>query len=388
MENRERGAVVRIQHVEQWAWLVRAEAGGVAAADDAAPAALNSRWEIRYAAARARGRPPRAFQLFDAETDACLAVAGRDCWAVQTVNDGTCSFRAVSPGTGGDPPAYLNCSPDGVTVGAAPEAWLVTVVGLPIVDVQPLFRAEGCDEETRADVGRKIVDCGDIGFFGIVGHGLGEASTSVAAAAHAAMDRGHVGSPPLKTTLASSSGEVKTKHPGQPPGWEHAVPPAWLPVEPGVVPRMFSLGEQVGRRILDVIVETLALDLSVCGEVYTVLKMMVYAPSPTSESIGLVSHTDKDFLTVLVQDGTPGLQVEGRDSETWMDVPGSHAVVVNIGDALQALSQGRLKSKVHRAVRPSVEQGYRVSFPFFVEPTAWPDVPPEHANAMYIVHEL
>lgn len=61
------------------------------------------------------------------------------------------------------------------------------------------------------------------------------------------------------------------------------------------------------------------------------------------------------------------------ESNSWLDIPVlSNAIVVNIGDALEFWTAGRLRSTVHRVVFPrsEVEAGGRFSIPFFVQPDA------------------
>ncbi|PKI35633.1 hypothetical protein CRG98_044087 [Punica granatum] len=76
-----------------------------------------------------------------------------------------------------------------------------------------------------------------------------------------------------------------------------------------------------------------------------------YPPCPEPElTYGLPGHTDPNALTILLQDqDVAGLQVlkEGK----WLAVnPIPNAFVINIGDQLQALSNGRYKSVWHRAI--------------------------------------
>ncbi|CAL1366549.1 unnamed protein product [Linum trigynum] len=76
-----------------------------------------------------------------------------------------------------------------------------------------------------------------------------------------------------------------------------------------------------------------------------------YPPCPQPElTYGLPSHTDPNALTILLQDQlVAGLQVlnDGR----WVAVnPHPGALVVNIGDQIQALSNGRYMSVWHRAI--------------------------------------
>lgn len=71
--------------------------------------------------------------------------------------------------------------------------------------------------------------------------------------------------------------------------------------------------------------------------------------APT-ESIGLAPHSDYGFLTILLQ-SSPGLEVLHHDDAAWTPVPAIRgALHVHLGDHLEVLSNGRLRSLVHRAV--------------------------------------
>lgn len=78
-------------------------------------------------------------------------------------------------------------------------------------------------------------------------------------------------------------------------------------------------------------------------------------------------HTDAGALTVLLEDGTPGLQVlrHGR----WHDVrPRPGALIVNIGDMVGVWSNGLYPAPVHRVLAMDARE--RVSAPYFHNP-AW-----------------
>ncbi|XP_052175974.1 protein DOWNY MILDEW RESISTANCE 6-like [Diospyros lotus] len=82
-----------------------------------------------------------------------------------------------------------------------------------------------------------------------------------------------------------------------------------------------------------------------------VAQVNYYPPCPDPElTMGLPVHTDLNALTVLLQSGgVRGLQVikDGR----WVAVdPVPDAFVVNLGDQIQVMSNGRYKSVHHRAV--------------------------------------
>ncbi|CAN1151781.1 1-aminocyclopropane-1-carboxylate oxidase homolog 1 [Linum perenne] len=84
-----------------------------------------------------------------------------------------------------------------------------------------------------------------------------------------------------------------------------------------------------------------------------------YPPCPQPElALGCVHHTDIDFLTVILQDQVGGLQVLHHNS--WIDVPYiPGALVVNIGDMLQLISNDKFISALHRVKAQKV--GPRVS---------------------------
>jgi isopenicillin N synthase-like dioxygenase len=99
---------------------------------------------------------------------------------------------------------------------------------------------------------------------------------------------------------------------------------------------------------------------------------------------GVAEHTDYGLLTLLLQDGSGGLQV--RTGGDWVDVPPvPGALVCNLGDMLERLTEGRYRSTPHRVRSP--QGGGRVSCPFFfdpgwdavVEPLPLPDPAPGEA---------
>ncbi|XP_058090638.1 protein DOWNY MILDEW RESISTANCE 6-like [Magnolia sinica] len=66
-------------------------------------------------------------------------------------------------------------------------------------------------------------------------------------------------------------------------------------------------------------------------------------------TLGLAAHSDHGCLTILMDNGVEGLQVKHNDE--WVPVrhvPGSF--IVNLGDTIQIMSNGRYESVEHRAV--------------------------------------
>lgn len=91
-----------------------------------------------------------------------------------------------------------------------------------------------------------------------------------------------------------------------------------------------------------------------------------YPPCPQPElTMGTTKHSDSDFVTILLQDRIGGLQVCLQDQ--WIDVTPIHgALVVNIGDLLQLVSNDILKSSEHRVL--AKREGPRISVACFFRP--------------------
>lgn len=78
-------------------------------------------------------------------------------------------------------------------------------------------------------------------------------------------------------------------------------------------------------------------------------------------------HTDSGFVTLLAQDGVPGLQARSREGQ-WIDVPPLEGtLVVNFGQVLEQWSAGRIRATEHRVLGSGRE---RFSIPFFYEARA------------------
>ncbi|MES2344008.1 MAG: 2-oxoglutarate and iron-dependent oxygenase domain-containing protein [Pseudomonadota bacterium] len=97
-----------------------------------------------------------------------------------------------------------------------------------------------------------------------------------------------------------------------------------------------------------------------------------FDPHAEPDQQGIGAHTDYEFFTLL--HGTaPGLEVMNGDGQ-WIDcppIPG--AFVVNIGDMLEAWTNGEFVATSHR-VRKVGEERY--SFPFFATCDYWTVVEP------------
>ncbi|XP_059441141.1 gibberellin 2-beta-dioxygenase 8-like isoform X1 [Corylus avellana] len=97
------------------------------------------------------------------------------------------------------------------------------------------------------------------------------------------------------------------------------------------------------------------------------LRLNRYPPCPfPSKAFGFMPHTDSSFLTILHQDHVGGLQLL-KDGKWFRVKPNPQALVINIGDLFQALSNDSFKSIKHRVV--SSEEIERFSVAYFYCPS-------------------
>ncbi|XP_021891510.1 feruloyl CoA ortho-hydroxylase 1 isoform X1 [Carica papaya] len=109
------------------------------------------------------------------------------------------------------------------------------------------------------------------------------------------------------------------------------------------------------------------------------VNMNFYPTCPNPDAtVGVGRHSDIGILTVLFQDGIGGLYVkveEGNNKEEWVEIPPiAGSLVINVGDTLQILSNGRYRSAEHR-VRTTSSQA-RVSVPIFIIPKSTEKIAP------------
>lgn len=104
----------------------------------------------------------------------------------------------------------------------------------------------------------------------------------------------------------------------------------------------------------------------------SILRAIFYPPitSDPGTAVRAEEHEDINLITLLVGASAEGLQVLPK-GEGWLAVnPDEGQIVVNVGDMLQRLTNGQLKSTTHRVVNPPKEKWSqpRLSIPFFLHP--------------------
>jgi isopenicillin N synthase-like dioxygenase len=136
---------------------------------------------------------------------------------------------------------------------------------------------------------------------------------------------------------------------------------------------LYDALDAMGGRILRAIARDLGLDDDFFAPTVengnSVLRLLHYPPIPAdAPGVRAGAHEDINTITLLLGAEEAGLEVLDRDGR-WLPInPPPGALVVNIGDMLQRLTNHVLPSTSHRVVNPAPERrGFaRYSTPFFL----------------------
>jgi isopenicillin N synthase-like dioxygenase len=269
---------------------------------------------------------------------------------------------------------------------------------VPVIDL-----AAGNDSENAAKIDAA---CRKVGFFAIHGHGVaGTLLDELEGAARAffalsepeketvAMVHGGLawrGWFPLGGELTSGRPDAKEGYyfgrelPAGDPRPLHG-PNLW-PAQPqaaalrDAVEAWMAAMELLGQRVLRLMARGLGLPADFFAAYLTadpvvLLRIFRYPPlgATAADAWSVGEHTDYGLLTLLAQDGTPGLEV--RVGDRWIAVPSERDLIVcNLGDMLDRMTGGRYRSTPHRVRNTSGSE--RLSFPFFCDPGWDADVRP------------
>jgi len=265
---------------------------------------------------------------------------------------------------------------------------------LPVVDVAALFSTAAAE---RRSVGRELDRAArTAGFLYVTGHGIApERFVQLQAAAaeffaqpddvkmrhyigNSRNHRGYV--PPGEEVFYGKSKDLKEAYDlalDLPPddadylaGNRLLGPNVWPPEVPSFQPQISAYYDAAlvfGRTLVRGFALGLGLDErhfdALVTKPPTQLRLVHYPPNldVTSDSTGIGAHTDYECFTIL-HTTAPGLEVLNARGE-WIDAPPvAGALVVNIGDLFEALTNGAWPSTTHRVRKVTVE---RYSFPLF-----------------------
>ena len=189
---------------------------------------------------------------------------------------------------------------------------------------------------------------------------------------------------PFGVEIAKDASENDLKefwHVGRdlPPGhaYSDSMPPNIWPDHPpefkAVFTELYAEFDRVGAQLLSAIARYLGLApdwfVAPVRDGNSVLRLLHYPPiSADAPGIRAGAHEDINLVTLLLGAEEAGLQLLDRDGH-WLAVdPPAGALVVNVGDMLQRLTNHVLPSTTHRVVNPPPERRGvpRYSMPFFL----------------------
>ncbi len=145
---------------------------------------------------------------------------------------------------------------------------------------------------------------------------------------------------------------------------------------------VFRTFSDTGRDLLRAIALYLELDENYFDDKIqygnSILRLLHYYPLADVSGIPpgalrAAAHGDINLITLLMGGSAAGLQAQTLDGE-WIDVsPANDEIVINIGDMLERLTNGKLRSTQHRVVNPEDLEELkkpRYSTPFFLHPNS------------------
>lgn len=264
---------------------------------------------------------------------------------------------------------------------------------IPLIDIGALG---GLDKAAHAAVVSKIQDAAtNVGFLYISGHNISDAridnlheatkeffarpmedkmSTYIG---NSANHRGYV--PEGEERFAGGTADAKeafdlaqeipSDHPRVLAGDGFVGPNQWPTPDSGFREAIESYYEDafaLGQKLLSGFSEALGLSADHLAQFVTTppsqLRLIHYPYNPdVADRPGIGAHTDYELFTLLLS-RTPGLEVLNSAGD-WIDAPPiPGAIVVNVGDMLEVLSNGTFVATSHR-VRKVKEERY--SFPLF-----------------------
>ncbi|KAH6755404.1 hypothetical protein C2S53_013445 [Perilla frutescens var. hirtella] len=263
-----------------------------------------------------------------------------------------------------------------------PDVGVTNVGPIPVID----FRGIEDGGSRRAEVIEEVRQASQKwGFFQMVNHGV---DTSVMEAVLQGTRRVHEQPREAKAALYTSDGAPDVRFytinerldEGDAASWRDAFSCKFTDgvLDPNLIPSVCRneiedyMKELIKMRdvLSELLSEALGMSKEFLGQLQCMeseyLTCLYYPASPQPEkTLGTVEHSDPTVLTVLVQDDSGGLQI--KNNGVWIDVPPvPGALIVNIGDFLQLMSNDKFISVEHRVLSRS--SGTRVSVACFFYP--------------------
>ncbi|XP_059667379.1 protein SRG1-like [Cornus florida] len=241
---------------------------------------------------------------------------------------------------------------------------------IPVIDVSKLLK--GSKDEFHTELLKLSTSCKDWGFFQVINHGIDLVlleSMEKVVMEFFMLPLEEKQKYPMVPGIVHGYGQALVFSEEQKLDWcnmlaliiepHHLRNPKLWPTTPvrfsDTIEEYSREMKRLCQNLLKFIATTLGLKQDIFGEMFgetmQAVRMNYYPPCPRPDLvIGLSPHSDGSALTVLQQTGsTVGLQIL-KDNK-WVSVqPIPNALVINIGDTIEVLTNGLYKSVEHRAV--------------------------------------
>ena len=142
-----------------------------------------------------------------------------------------------------------------------------------------------------------------------------------------------------------------------------------------VISESYRKLESIGNELMKAVALHIGLDREFFSEPlasgHSIFRAIHYPAQPElpEDGIRAAAHEDINLITLLMGASAEGLEVVSE--QKWVPIHVTNdAIVINVGDMLQRLTNGMLSSTTHRVVNPTLEKRHlpRYSMPFFVHP--------------------
>lgn len=150
--------------------------------------------------------------------------------------------------------------------------------------------------------------------------------------------------------------------------------PAEVPGFKDTFQELYAAFDRTGLEVLKAIARFLRIDedyfVDTVRDGNSVMRLLHYPPiaGEPGSHVRAGAHEDINTITLLLGAEEAGLELLTRDGRWIPLAPKPGELVVNIGDMLQRLTNGVLRSTSHRVINPPPERRYhaRYSMPFFL----------------------
>ena len=275
---------------------------------------------------------------------------------------------------------------------------------IPVIDLTGSFEPGAARDAVAAAIHRA---CRETGFFYVSGHGIDDALVEAEIeAAHqffalpeeakqavhvskSAHWRGYegVGAQVLDEGSAADFKEsfaiacdLPLDHPLVVSGVPGQGPNMWPEGLPGFREQMTAYQAAaigLGRHLMGLLACSVELDYDHfadgLGEPQCGVRLLRYPPQPENapdNMLGAGAHTDWGSITILLQDGSAGLEVRNADGDWILATPIPGTFVINIGQMMERFTGGIYRANLHR-VRNGAPGKARYSVATFFELEPW-----------------